>query len=413
VADAKLIQSLKAAVAASPADATLRLHLAELLLEAGENEEALQHLAHVLKDEPANKDARRLTAEALLGRPVPGKSAESAKTEPEPPGEPAEDSFDWDSAEESFEGELEPMFIESDLEEASADAWDVERESITLADVGGLADVKKRLEVAFLAPLRNPELRKLYGKQLRGGLLLYGPPGCGKSYVARALAGELGAGFIVVSIHEILDMWVGRSERNLHELFNLARRNAPCVLFIDELDALGRRRSQLHTSAMRTTVNQLLAELDGMESANEGVFVLGATNHPWDIDSALRRPGRFDRMILVLPPDEAAREVIFKAHLQERPIAGVDLKRLARSSDGLTGADIAHVCESAAELAMIDAVASGEVRMIEMRDLETALVEVRPSAGEWFETARNVVSFANASGDYDDLLAFMKKRKML
>ena len=132
--------------------------------------------------------------------------------------------------------------------------------------------------------MRNPELRRLYRKDLRGGLLLYGPPGCGKGFIARALAGELGAGFLSVSIHDVLDIWVGKSEQNLHEIFVSARRNAPTVIFFDEIDALGRKRSQLSNDAMRTTVNQLLSELDGIDSAaeNQNVFALAATNHPWE-----------------------------------------------------------------------------------------------------------------------------------
>jgi SpoVK/Ycf46/Vps4 family AAA+-type ATPase len=164
---------------------------------------------------------------------------------------------------------------------------------------------------------------------------------------------------------------------------------------------------------MRNTVNQLLSELDGMESANENIFVLGATNHPWDIDVALRRPGRFDRTVLVLPPDAAAREVIFRTHLLDRPIASIDVQRLAALSDGLSGADIAHVCETAAEKALVDAMRSSDLRMIEMRDLEAALGEVRPSLGSWFETARNVVTFAGRDGSYDDLRDYMKKHKLL
>jgi SpoVK/Ycf46/Vps4 family AAA+-type ATPase len=163
---------------------------------------------------------------------------------------------------------------------------------------------------------------------------------------------------------------------------------------------------------MRTAVNQLLLELDGVDGQNEDVFVLGATNHPWDVDPALRRPGRFDRTLLVLPPDEPAREAIFRTHLQERPVGGIDLGRLARLTDGYSGADIAHVCDTAAEHALADAVRTSERRLIEMRDLERALGEVKPSVGPWFETARNVVSFANADGAYDELRDWMKRRKL-
>ena len=128
-----------------------------------------------------------------------------------------------------------------------------------------MTQVKERLEAAFLAPMRNPELRKLYGKSLRGGLLLYGPPGCGKTFIARAVAGELGARFMAVSFADIIDMFVGQSERNIHELFEIARRNAPCVLFLDEVDAIGQKRSQLRNTPMRSAVNQLLLELDDVE----------------------------------------------------------------------------------------------------------------------------------------------------
>ena len=217
-----------------------------------------------------------------------------------------------------------------------------------------MTEVKQRLEAAFLAPMRNPELRLLYGKSLRGGLLLYGPPGCGKTFIARAVAGELGARFIAVSFADIIDMFVGQSERNIHELFEIARRNAPCVLFLDEVDAIGQKRSQLRHTPMRSAVNQLLLELDDISGHNEGVFLLAATNHPWDVDSALRLPGRFDRTLLVLPPDGAAREGVFRYHLRERPVAGIDLARLAKQTDGYSGADIAHICETAAERALMD-----------------------------------------------------------
>jgi SpoVK/Ycf46/Vps4 family AAA+-type ATPase len=276
-----------------------------------------------------------------------------------------------------------------------------------------MTEVKQRLEAAFLAPMRNPELRKLYGKSLRGGLLLYGPPGCGKTFIARAVAGELGAKFISVSFADIIDMFVGQSERNIHELFEIARRNSPCVLFLDEVDAIGQKRSQLRHTPMRSAVNQLLLELDDVAGNNEGVFLLAATNHPWDVDSALRRPGRFDRTLLVLPPDGPAREGVFRFHLRERPVAGIDLAKLSRLTDGYSGADIAHICETAAEKALMDSVRLGEPRMIGNPDLEAAIGEVKPSLGSWFDTARNVALFANEGGAYDDLASYLRKRKLL
>ncbi|MEV6349493.1 AAA family ATPase [Actinoplanes sp. NPDC051851] len=322
---------------------------------------------------------------------------------------------DWAAMEEQFGDVVPPRFAAGDQHEpvqGHADrAFDVERSTVTLADVGGMAEVKKRLEVSFLAPLRNPKMRALFGKSLRGGLLLYGPPGCGKTFLARAVAGEMGASFVSLSITDVLNMWVGSSERNLHDLFESARTHAPCVLFLDEIDALGHKRSQLHSSAMRTVVNQLLTELDGVQGGNEGVFVLAATNAPWDVDAALRRPGRLDRTVLVLPPDRAARAAIAEYHLRDRPVAGVDLDGVAAATENFSGADMAHLCETAAEFAMRDSIATGEIRMINQSDMLAAAREVRPSTDAWFTTARNVAMFANQSGEYDDLAAYLKKRK--
>ncbi|WP_433361814.1 AAA family ATPase [Actinoplanes sp. CA-142083] len=414
MSDSPLIDSLSAAVEARPDDLTLRLHLAELLVGAGRGAEAIGHAAQVLAREPGNETAQRLMTSAL-GGPAPAESPAREKPAAEKPK--GDDTVDWAAMEQDLGDIVPPRFAKADDEpdpvRGHADrTFDVERSTITLADVGGMQEVKKRLEVSFLGPLRNPKLRSLFGKSLRGGLLLYGPPGCGKTFLARAVAGEMGAAFISLSITDVLNMWVGSSERNLHDLFQSARGHAPCVLFLDEIDALGHKRSQLNSSSMRTVVNQLLTELDGVDGNNDGVFVLAATNAPWDIDSALRRPGRLDRTLLVLPPDKAARAAILEYHLRDRPVAGIDLGKVADATENYSGADLAHVCETAAEFAMRDSIATGEIRMISQHDMLAAAREVRPSTDAWFSTARNVAMFANESGEYDDLAAYLKKRKL-
>ncbi|WP_050780036.1 ATP-binding protein [Streptomyces sp. C] len=421
-----LIRSLRTAVAAAPGDVPLRLHLAELLLSAGLHDAAVTEAAAALQHAPGDAAARELMMRAMgmpsapaappTAPPAPSEPAVGGAVEPSRPA-----GFDWRAAEQEVDGIVEPRFVEPPLsadgsgDPGDADAWEVSAPGVVrLADVGGMQEVKDRLEAAFLAPMRNPELRRLYGKSLRGGLLLYGPPGCGKTFIARAVAGELGANFLSVSVNDVLDMWIGNSERNMHEVFETARRQAPCVVFLDELDALGAKRSRTQHSGMRNTVNQLLTELDGIDSAaNEGVFVLAATNVPWDVDIALRRPGRLDRTLLVLPPDAAAREAILRYHLRERPIEAVDLGRLVKATDGLSGADLAHVCESAAESALLDSARTGVIRMIGTKDLLDAAKSVVPSTEPWFAAARNVAMFANEGGMYDDLVTYLKKRRKL
>ncbi len=439
-----VLDSLRKAVEAMPDDVPLRLHLATMLLQAGQRDEAVRQIGAVLQRDPGNAKALGMLRgsgpepAAAAGQPPADPPVISAERPgvpaPPPPGASQPDAgpgshpgdagktshYDWSQAEDELRDVLPAMFV-GDGEAADsasagideADAYDAEHAGLTLADVAGMTEVKQRLEAAFLAPMRNPDLRRLYGKSLRGGLLLYGPPGCGKTFIARAVAGELGASFIAVSFADIIDMFVGQSERNIHELFEVARRNAPCVLFLDEVDAIGQKRSQLRHTPMRSAVNQLLLELDDVSGNNEGVFLLAATNHPWDVDSALRRPGRFDRTLLVLPPDAAAREGVFRYHLKGRPVAGIDLAKLARQTDGYSGADIAHICETAAERALMDSVRRGEPRMIGTPDLEAAIAEVKPSLGAWFDVARNVALFANEGGTYDDLAAYLRKRRLI
>ena len=346
--------------------------------------------------------------------------AGDGQDDPASPDDADPENFDWKNAEKQVGGPA-PAFVKQGAtegeievdEKPQGDAWDLENVTSTLADVGGMQSVKDRLTMAFLAPLRNPEIRKLYGKSLSGGLLLYGPPGCGKTYIARALAGELGAAFMNIRISDVMARYFGESEANLHELFETARANAPVVLFLDEIDALGMRRSNTTYSSMRPVTNQLLMELDGIGADNEGVFILAATNTPWDVDPALRRPGRFDRSVAVLPPDGPARQAVLYHHLKSRPVEGIDMGYLVQCTNGFTGADLAHLVDSAVEFAMMDSLRSGNVRMVTMQDFRRALEQIRPSAGPWFITARNIVEYGNREGQYDDLAEYMKANNLM
>ncbi len=403
-----MLDSLRRAVAREPLDDALRAHLAELLVGEGFGDEAVGHLGHLLAQDPGNPEYQDLMREAMAG-PAATPASTSPVGTSAPPTHPAsrgpraaDPSFDWGAAEQDLTGGLIHEPVETRLR---------------LADVGGLTEVKAHIEAAFLTPLRNPELRARYGASLRGGLLLYGPPGCGKTYLARAVAGELGAKFIAVGLSDVLSRWVGQSESNIADLFGYARAQAPCVLFFDEIDALGRSRSGLgrSASALRGVINQLLAELDGVASQNEGIFVLGATNAPWDVDGALRRPGRFDRAVFVPPPDAPARVDILRMNLAAVPVdPAVDAGRLAAATEGFSGADLAHVCRTAAQLALVDAARTGSTdRAVTRGDLESAVAEITPSTGRWFASARNVVMFADQAGEYAPLAKYMKAHRLL
>ncbi|MFK0243392.1 ATP-binding protein [Amycolatopsis azurea] len=296
----------------------------------------------------------------------------------------------------------------------SASLWDAKRPKVTLADVAGLAEVKQHLNTAFLAPLRNPEVAAAFGQKPGGSLLMYGPRGCGKTFIARAIAGDLGASFLHVTLADLLSKWIGESEKAIQSVFRHARAATPCVIFFDEFDALGGRRTSGGggSHAMRMLVTQLLEELDGMAGTNDGVYFLAATNRPWDIDSALRRPGRIDKTVLVLPPDAVARAVIVQGALAGKPAADVDVMAVAAATEGFSGADLSHLTTTVLQKAMIESMSRSELVPVTTDALLAAVGGIIPSTTSWFDQVAPVLEYGVDDGTFDQLRAYRVKRGM-
>lgn len=391
--DPQVIRALEGALRADPWNHALRLHLIDLLLDDSQHATALGHCEVLLQQSPADADAKSRKDAALAGLSPASQALADESSATQPDSTPA----------------CERVSSEQAAEIGVRELLEIARPEFTLADVAGMEEVKQRLRMSFLEPMRNEKLRKAFGHSLRSSLLLWGPPGCGKTFLAKALAGELGLYFIHVGIADILEMWLGNSERNVKSVFDEARRMAPTVLFIDELDALGHKRAQT-SSSIRSVVNQLLMELDGATSDNEGLLVLGATNQVWDIDPALLRPGRFDRKVVVLPPDLPARKAILAQHLRKSPTEDLDLVAIARETDGYSGADLARICSGAVEFALHDSVRAGTTRPVTQRHLEAAWRDTSPSTGPWFNLAENYVAFSTDRDEYTDLAKYLAGR---
>lgn len=368
---------------------------ARILAGIGEVELAVQqYKAGVARD--------RSAADADFARRL-GISAVPPKEEAAAPNDP-EDGFDEADEEEVVDGRVRQSWQPAE-EKPEAE---IERPKIGFADVGGMEALKEEIRLKIIYPLTHADMFKAYGKSVGGGILMYGPPGCGKTHLARATAGEVKAGFISVGIHDVLDMWIGNSERNLHGLFEQARRNAPCVLFFDEVDALGASRSDMKTSAGRHLINQFLSELDGVKASNDGVLILGATNAPWHLDSAFRRPGRFDRILFVPPPDPEARAGVLRLLLKGRPVEDVDYDAVAKKCDGFSGADLKAVVDLAIENKLREVMKTGVPTPIRTKDLLSSAAGQKPTTREWFATAKNYALYSNQGGVYDDILKYLK-----
>lgn len=404
-----------------------RLGLATALHRTGRTSEAILRLEALVRDEPNHAAAwlelsRFLMAEGQRelaqehyerSRQLPGGRRDPALEEElrreESAREP--DASERARGRVTSEGWREEA---TDQEDGARDApvdRVMERPAITFADVGGMDRVKDEIRMKILYPLRNPDLFRAYGKKPGGGVLLYGPPGCGKTLLSRATAGEIAANFVSIGIHEILDLYIGESEKNLHRLFELARDHAPTILFFDEVDALAADRRDLRKSAGRTLINQFLAEMDGSVASNDGVLVLGATNAPWHIDPAFRRPGRFDRVLFVPPPDEAARAAVIEVLARGKPIDDLNASELARRTKDFSGADLRGLFDVAVERSLVEAMERGRIVPVTHRRLVEIAKAARPSTKAWFESAKNYALYSNQGGFYDDVLSYLGIKK--
>jgi len=244
-------------------------------------------------------------------------------------------------------------------------------------DIGGLEDVKQQLREAVEWQIKYPEIFDKMGIRPPKGILLYGPPGVGKTLLAKAVATESGANFIAIRGPEVLSKWVGESEKAIREIFRMARQAAPTVIFLDEIDSITPVRGASHDSGVtERIVNQLLSEMDGIIPLSK-VVVIAATNRPDIIDPALLRPGRFDRLIYIKPPDSRTRLEILKIHTKKVPLSpDVNLQEIAERTEGYTGADLEALVREAVMIALREKL---EVRQITKQHFESALKVVQPS----------------------------------
>ena len=416
------------ALKVQPGNAEARLGLARVVMMEGKTSEAAVRLEQLIEEKPDFAPAYVMLSRIVISEGDHARAATLYERALELDGTVQDPTLEKELGEKkgktggegdnrkkagvlSGGGNLE--FIEEAFEEdnhprggAAFDLGlaDFDKPKLSFNDVGGMEQLKEEIRMKIIYPLQHAELFKAYDKKVGGGVLLYGPPGCGKTLISKATAGEIKANFISLGLHQILDQFLGNSEKQMHEVFELARKNAPCVLFFDEVDALAADRRDLRQSAGRTLINQFLAELDGAEADNDGVLILGATNAPWHIDPAFRRPGRFDRTLFVPPPDQRARASIIELMCRTKPVGTIDIQPVANKTEGFSGADLKAVFDLATEEVLTEAMKTGKVVPLNTKDLIKAASRHKPTTKAWFESAKNYAMYANQSGFYDDIL---------
>lgn len=407
-------EALERALLADPFDAARRARYAALLLEADEAAPALAQYELLVRQSPADAAAAVGAARALLALGRDGEALARYDAARRQPGFEADATLEQRAA---GARRTEPVarlsVVEGGKRDNVVELVRREPERIGFGDIAGLDDLKRTVRLQIIEPFLKPGLFAKFRKRAGGGVLLYGPPGCGKTMIARAVATECRAEFMTVGISDVLNMYIGESERNLAAIFDKARHARPCVLFFDEIDALAYSRSKAQSEHTRQVVNEFLAQLDGFGTDNQEVLILAATNMPWDVDPAMKRPGRFSRQVFVPPPDEAARAHIVELKLRGVPHAGVDGREIAARTRHFSGADIEGLVELAKDYVLEDHLTREVERPIGQPDLLRAAEATEATTLDWLRTARNLVKYAGADDSYKDVEAYLRQHKLV
>lgn len=412
--DTTLREQVEKRLLSSPFDAELRAEYAELLLDDGDFDAALAQAELLRQQSPSDPRAGVLVASALLGLERPAEALASyMKVRGLAGFQPVAALETLVATGQTSRGPQLQVVGGTAAPAVVVPIQRVPEEKVRFSSIVGMEALKKTIRMKIIEPYLNPGLFDRFKARAGGGILLYGPPGCGKTMIARAVANECNAAFVSVGISDVLNMWLGESERNLAAMFDKARAEQPCVLFFDELDALAYSRSKAGSASARTVVNEFLAQLDGIGRENRGILILAATNMPWDVDSAMKRPGRFARQIFVPPPDAAARRAMLEIKLTGVPADQIDLDRLAAATAQFSGADIDGLIDLAKESALADSLSQGQERPLRQSDFDAALAELQPSTMDWLRTVRNVVKYAGEDGSYKDVERYLKETRLL
>lgn len=286
----------------------------------------------------------------------------------------------------------------------------VEKPDVTFDQIGGLNDVKETLKMEVIYPFqkRGSELYEIFGRKPGAGVLLYGPPGCGKTLLAKAVARESDATFIAPKISDIMNMYVGESEKRINEIFEYARTCERSVIFLDEMDSIFPRQGPSYAQRIK---NELLQQMDGMYSKKKNLLLLGGTNKSWRLDTALIRPGRLGKMIFIPPPDLEARKTIFKIHLKNVSSKGmlaedIDFEQLSLKTNGFSGADIEQVCKEAVDVPLYEALKGANPRKVTMNDFIMILEKKQPSIITWFKEAIESTIMSGDQEIFADLIKY-------